>query len=486
MERFDVLIVGAGAVGCAAARELSRYRLRIGVLEKEYDVAAGTSGRNSAVVHAGFNNAPGSLMAQLCVEGSRGFGALCRELDVPLVRTGKVLVSFSDGDTETLRGLIARGERNGCEGLRLLDADELRALVPGIGGIAGMLSPRTSVFDPFLYAVALAENAAANGAAFFFGAEVLSLRRENGLFTAETPRGDFSAPVLVNAAGLASARIAAMAGAGGYRIYPCRGEYLIFEGGADLPAVPVYPAPRKGIGGLGVHLTPTTEGDVLVGPSAEYLDDPEDTGSTAAVQARLADEAVRLLPALAGRRPIASFCGIRAKQAPPGEGGFRDFVIRSEEAVPGLIDLIGIESPGLTASAPIARRVAGLVGRLIPLTEDPYFDPIHRFPPRFRELDDETRARFIAEDPAWGEIVCRCRLVTRREIADALNNPLGVRTLTALKYRTRAATGRCQSGYCLARIADVWRQELGLQPEELTLRGPGSELFAAPDRSPAP
>ena len=179
---YDVAVIGAGAVGCAIARELCAYRLKVAVLEKEYDVAAGTSGRNSAVVHAGFNNTTGSLMARLCVEGNKGFPSLYRELGVPLKKTGKVLVAFNEEDEAVLQGLIAKGEANGCEGLRMLSQEELYRRVPGVGGISGMESPNTAVFDPFLYTVALAENAAKNGARFFFGSEITKIVRDDGIF----------------------------------------------------------------------------------------------------------------------------------------------------------------------------------------------------------------------------------------------------------------------------------------------------------------
>lgn len=474
---FDVAVIGAGAVGCAIARELSAYRLDIAVIEKEYDVAAGTSGRNSAVVHAGFNNATGSLMARLCVEGNRAFPALCRDLGVPLKQTGKVLVAFTPEDEDVLRSLIAKGEANGCEGLKMLSKDELNRRVPGVGGISGMESPNTAVFDPFIYTVALAENAVKNGATFFFGAEVTSIVREDGVFRLFTPKGEFKARVLVNSAGLASAKISAMAGVGGYNIYPCRGEYLIFEKDPSLLSVPVYPAPRKGIGGLGVHLTVTTEGDILIGPSAEYIPSSDDTATTRELQTKLLNEACQLLPALEGKTPIGAYSGIRAKQAPPEKGGFYDFTVRSESAVHGLINLIGIESPGLTASVPIAKRVCKMVQNLIPAEKDPNFDPAQEKKLRFRDLDDQARQKLIESDPNWGEIVCRCRNVTKAEILAAANNPLGIRTLSGIKYRTRATMGRCSSGYCLGRIADILVTECGLSPDEIFLRSPGGKLF---------
>ena len=476
----DVIVIGAGAVGCAVARELSRYHLRVRVLEKECDVAAGTSGRNSAVVHAGFNNRPGSLMARLCVEGNRGFARVCEELSVPYRRTGKVLVAFDEEDLAILRSIILQGEKNGCEDLQLIDGGRLKELVPGIGGIGGMLSPHTAIFDPFLYCIALAENAAANGTVFHFNSEVVSIRKENGAFQIGTKSGEtYTSELLINCAGLYSARISEMAGVPGYHIYPCRGEYFILDKVADeLLQIPVYPAPKPGIGGLGVHLTPTVDGNILIGPSAEYVDDPDDCSCTARIMDQLLTEAKMLLPAIEKKHIIGAYAGIRPKQAPPDQGGYRDFVIKEEEACPGLINLIGIESPGLTASVPIARMVCGLVGEKRELIERDDFVAERKAPVRFAELSEEEQAACIARDPEYGEIVCRCQKITKREIRDAIENPLGVRSLSAVKYRAWAMTGRCSGGYCLTRIVDMLVHEYGMKPEQITYRGAGSEMFS--------
>ncbi|MBQ3125803.1 MAG: FAD-dependent oxidoreductase, partial [Clostridia bacterium] len=228
-----------------------------------------------------------------------------------------------------------------------------------------------------------------------------------------------------------------------------------------------------GIGGLGVHLTPTTKGNLMIGPSAEYIDDGEDYASTRRIMDKLFAEAKQLLPTIERRHIIGSFCGIRAKQAPPSEGGFHDFVICEKPR--NMVQLIGIESPGLTASAPIARRVAAMIaGKTQPKAD---FDPIHRFKPRFRDLPREEQQKLIEQDPDYGEIVCRCEQVTRREIRDAIENPLGARTVSSIKYRTAATMGRCQGGYCLSRIARMLIEEYGMKPEEVTLRGEGSPLF---------
>ena len=476
---FDVLIIGGGAVGCAIARELSRYDLRIALLEKEADVAAGTSGRNSAVVHAGFNNRTGSLMAQYCVEGNEGFEALCAELDVPYQKTGKLLVAFCEEELQTLEKLVQRGEENGCKGLRLIGKEELSAMAPNVGGIGAMISPNTAIFDPFRYTVALAENAVKNGVRVCLNTEVTAISKEGDLFGVETSGGTYRAAVLINAAGLSSARISAMAGVEGYRIYPCRGEYLILDriAGEQL-ALPVYPAPAAGIGGLGVHLTPTVHGNIIVGPSNEYIDDDSDYATTQAVLDKLFREAQQLLPTLQRKDIIGSYAGLRSKQAPPEEGGFRDFVIKEEEAVPGFINLVGIESPGMTASMPIAKRVTEMVRQKLAPAENPNFDPVQKGICRFAEQSDEEKARLIAEDSNYGEVICRCQQITKKEICEAIENPLGVKTIAAIKYRAWPTTGRCQGGYCLSRIVEILEQEYGMAPEEITQRGEGSELFS--------
>ena len=487
---FDAVIIGAGAVGCACARELSKYDLKTAVLEKASDAACGTSGRNSAVVHAGFNNRTGSLMARLCVEGNRHFEEACTLLDVPYRKTGKILIAFNEEDMETLRLLVRQGTENGCEGLRLVGTYEMQKLAPGIQGIGAMVSPNTAITNPFLYTIALAENACANGVQFYFRKEVVSARREgsgedptrkaDGRIVLTTADGEeFRTRYVINSAGLASADVAALFGIGGYRIYPCRGQYLILDKNVmKYCAIPAYPAPRKGIGGLGIHITPTTDGNLILGPSSEYIDDGNDCGTTAEVLNRLFTEARQILPVLKRSDIIGQYAGLRAKQSPPEEGGFRDFVIREEENFPNLISLIGIESPGLTSSIPIAKEVVKILAGKEKLKEKDGFISRRKGPVRFRELSEEEQQELIRKNPAYGEVVCRCEKVTRQEVLDAIENPLHTVTLSGIKNRTRCTTGRCQGGYCLARIAEILIHEYGYRPEDILLREEGSGLFA--------
>ena len=480
MDRIhDVIVIGAGAVGCAIARELARYDISVLVLEKECDVAYGTSGRMSGVVHAGFNNKVGSLMARLCIEGNRLFEGVCKDLDIPYRKTGKVLVAFNEDDMKALEGVMAQGKANGCEGLRLIGQDEIRKIAPGIGGIGGMLSPNTAIFDPFEFCIAHAENAIDNGVDFSFESEVKSITRKPDAFEVSTPKGKYRSKFIVNSAGLYCDKISAMLGVDDYKIYPCRGQYYILDKiASDLLSVPAYPVPRPGIGGLGIHLTPTIDGNIIIGPSAEYQNDADDYSTTPDVMEQLFSEAKALLPAIERRHIIGNYCGIRPKQAPPGEGGFRDFVIKEEEKCPGLINLIGIESPGFTAAVPISFMVRDILAEHIKLTPKASFNPIRKGHIRFRELPREEQEKLIASDPEYGEIICRCQNVTRREIRDAIENKVGARSISSIKYRAWATTGRCNGGYCLAKITDMLIHDYGMKPEEITYRGKGSEMYS--------
>lgn len=472
---FDIIIIGAGSVGCAIARELSRYNLKVGVLEKESDVAFGTSGRNSAVVHAGFNNKPGSLMAKLCVEGNNGFEVLCKDLDVPYNKCGKLIVAFDDADIETLHDIINKGAKNGCKGLKLLNKEELNKLLPGVGGIAAMLSTNTAIFNPFLYTVALAENAVKNGVSFYFNQEILSIKKED-FFYIKTKETCYRTKYLINSAGLFADKISEMAGIPGYHIYPCRGEYLILDKTEELP-LPVYPAPKKGIGGLGVHLTPTTDGNIIIGPSAEYIAEKDNYSSTKPIIDKLFNEAKQLFPSLKATNVIGSYCGIRPKLAPPEEGGFHDFIIKEEPNKEGFINLIGIESPGLTASMPIAFMVRDIIAKHINIIPKNNFIPTRKGIVRFRELSLTEQEQLIKTDSEYGDIICRCQKITKHEIREAIENPLGVKTISSIKYRAWPTTGRCNGGYCLPKIAAMLVDEYGMRPEEISYRSIGSEMF---------
>ncbi len=497
---YDVIIIGSGVVGSAIARELSRYALKIAVLEKELDVCTETSGRNSAVLHAGFNNKPGSLMAKLCVEGNLGFDRAAQELDVPFRRTGKVVVGFDDEDLAGLKALKEQGDRNGCPGLELIGREKIKSLAPCIDGEFALYSPMTGILNPFIYTIALAENAHRNGAAYFFGHTVTDIRRigqeyeirtqgpasnsqaelpQDSLPQDSLPQAElFRTRWVINSAGLYSDVIARMLGNEDYTIYPCRGEYFILDRklGPFLP-MPAYPVPNAKAGGLGIHLTPTIDGTILIGPSAEYIDDRDDYASTQQVMDLLIAQGARIFPPLRADAVIRSYTGIRPKLAGKTTGGYADFVIEERGTHSQAINLIGIESPGLTSSLPIARRIIDMIAQKEDLKPNPDFDPRRQGILCFKDQPRDTRGELIRQDPNYGEIICRCETVTRAEILAAIHNPLGVRTMSGIKVRTRAMMGRCQGGYCQTRIAGLLMEEKNLLPEEVLYARESSNLF---------
>lgn len=467
---YDCLIIGAGVVGSAIARELSRYCLNIGVLEKEPDVCCETSARNSGVLHAGFNNKPGSLMARFCVEGNRMFDQIAKELDIPYKRTGKLIVGFNEDDRKRLEQMKATGDKNGVPGLELIDKEKIHEIAPLVDGEFAMWSPSTAILDPFQYTVGLAENAAKNGVSFFFSHEVTAIETdEDGIYTVTTTKGSFRSRWIVNSAGLGSAKISTMLGIDEYTIYPCRGEYFILDQkiGPMLP-VPAYPVPNPKEGGLGIHLTPSIDGNVFIGPSSEYIESDDDYSVTQHTMDLLIKDGSRIFPYLKKESFIRNFAGIRPKLAPKEEGGYHDFVIeRRDEIAPHAINLVGIESPGLTSAVPISKEVVRLIEEVETLKTNPNFDPIRRRTETFRDKTPDEQAELIRQNPDYGDVICRCENITRAEILSAIHNPLGVHTVTGVKYRCRAMMGRCQGGYCQAKISELLMQETGTKKEDL-------------------
>lgn len=475
---YDVLIIGSGVVGSAIAREMARYKLRIGVLEKELDVCCETSGRNSGVLHAGFNNKPGTLMAKFCVEGCLAFDQTARELDIPFRRTGKLVVGFDDHDRTGLDALKNQGDANGVPGLEIVGRETVSRLAPSIRGDFALYSPMTGILNPFLYTIALAENAYQNGVEFFFDHEVTGLRKQNGIFYVQSSQGIFLTRRVINCAGLFADQIARMAGISDYTIYPCRGEYFVLDKkmGPLLP-LPAYPVPNTRAGGLGIHLTPTVDGNILVGPSTSYIDEKTDYATTRMIMDELIADGKKLFPALNEADIITSFSGVRPKLVSKEQGGYADFVIEQRPDIPGFINLVGIESPGLTSSMPIARYVIEMIAQDEDLLPNMFFNPQRQGITCFREQTAERQIELLQENPDYGKIVCRCENITQAEVIAAINNPLGVSTLAGIKNRSRAMMGRCQGGYCQIRITELIMSQKQKQAADVILSRRQSHMF---------
>lgn len=474
---YDVLIIGGGVVGSAVARELTRYDLKIGVLEKNLDVCFETSGRNSGVVHGGFAYDTGSLKARLCLEGNRMMEQLSDELGFRFQRCGKVLVGNTQEDMENLKKTMAQGEKNGCSGLELIDEEELHRLVPAVVGKFAMFSRNSGILDPFQYTVGLAENACENGADYYLDTEVTDISRdEEGQYLLTTGRGEFRCRWVVNSAGLGCGRISDMLGITGYHIIGSKGDYIILDKrtGPLLP-MPVYPVPSNTY--MGIHVTNTTDGNVIIGPNAETVSDFSYYGVPQKNMDYLAESAGTLWPCIHKPDYIRNYSGILPKWV-DDSGAIQDFKIEiRDEIAPRAVNLVGIESPGLTAAVPIARYAIGLMLERETFRPNPAFSPRRKGIVRFAEQTDEEKSRLIRENPDYGEVVCRCEKVTKAELLQAIHNPLGACTVAGIKLRTRSMMGRCQGGYCQMRIARMLEEELGMKETEIRYERQGSQMF---------
>lgn len=476
--RYDVIIIGGGVVGSAIARELARYQLHIAVLEKNLDVCFETSGRNSAVLHGGFAYDPGTFKARFCVEGNAEFDQVAKELDVPFKRTGKVLVGNTPADMESLKKTMETGAINGARQLQIIDDAKLHELVPAVIGKFALWSPTSGIMDPFLYTVALAENAAHNGVDYHFDAEVTGIRRVGDVYHLETSKqGEFTAKWVVNSAGLGCGKISEMLGLTGFKVIGSKGDYIILDKkvGPLLP-MPVYPVPSNTY--MGIHVTPTVDGNVTVGPNAEQvsLDGEPYYGVPQRNMDFLAESANTLWPCIRKEDQIRNYCGILPKWV-DDNGVIQDWKIELDDRAPNTVNLVGIESPALTAALPIARYVVSLIESKMPLTKKADFDPVHKGIKRFASCTNEERAALIAENPDYGELICRCEEVTKAELLQAIHNPLGCHTMVSVKLRTRAMMGRCQGGYCQMRLAEFIQKETGCAPEEILYNRTGSQVF---------
>ena len=469
---YDVIVIGGGAVGCATARELSRYDLRVALCEKGEDVCVGTSKANSAIVHAGFDAMPGTKKAQFNVAGSRMMESLSRELDFSYRRNGALVLCFNQKDLPRLEELRERGEKNGVEGLRIVSGDELHALEGALSpeAVAALYAPTSAIVCPFGMTIALAENAAQNGVEFFLDSPVTSIVRRDGLY--EITAGDkvFETRTVVNAAGVYSDTLHNMVCEHKLSIVPRSGEYcLLDKKDGHLVERTVFQLPGKF--GKGVLVTPTVHGNLLIGPTAVDRSDKDATNTTADGLAYAIEMAGRSVPNLPMRDTITSFCGLRAHL----EGESDDFIIG--ESTDGFFDAVGIESPGLSSAPAIGQYLAQCVAQKLDATEKLTFVPTRKDIPHLRELPFEERQALVRENAAYGNIICRCEQISEGEIVDAIHRAPGARSLDGVKRRVRAGMGRCQGGFCSPRVMEILSRELGIAQTELTKSGGDSKLL---------
>ena len=469
---YDVIIIGAGVSGSAVARELSRYKIKVGVLEKEEDVCSGTSKANSGIVHAGYDAAEGSLMAKLNVRGNEMMEALARDLDIPFKRTGSLVICLREGDRSQLQALYERGGRNGVPGLRILEREELKDMEPNISdeACAALYAPTAGIICPFELNIAMAENAAMNGVEFRFNTEVQDLKPTEKGWEIHTSQGVCETRYVVNAAGVYADVFHNIVSKNKIHITPRRGDYCLLDKSAGSHVGrTIFALPGKY--GKGVLITPTVHGNLLVGPTAVDIEDKEGTNTTKEGLDEIIKKAGMNIKNLPMKQVITSFAGLRAH-----EDG-HEFLIGEVEDARGFIDCAGIESPGLTSSPAIGEMVGNLLRDKMNLEEKEDFISIRKGVLNPDTLDREQRNLLIQEKPEYGNIVCRCEMITEGEIIDAIQRPLGARSLDGVKKRTRVGMGRCQTGFCSPKTMEILARELHIPISEVTKSGGDSGII---------
>ncbi len=469
---YDVVIIGCGVVGASAAYELARYKLRVAVLEAAADIAAGTTKANSAIIHAGYDPEPGTLMARLNVEGNRLTGEICEKLQVPFKRVGSLVVAFSPEQLPTLRTLYDRGCKNGVPGLRLLSGEEARAMEPGLSEevCGALLAPSAGIIDPWGFAIAMAETAVRGGVELRRDCPVTGIEDTGAGFVLHTPAGDVAARFVLNAAGVDADRVHEMLEPNDWQTLPSRGEYYLLDKSEhDRVSRVIFQCP--GPEGKGVLVAPTIHGNLICGPNAEAVEDRLDLGNTAAGMAEVRAKASRSVPGVEWRQNIRNFAGLRANTTRS------DFIIEESKAHPGFIDLAGIKSPGLSSAPAIAKMAAEMLAAGgLALEPDPDFVD-KREHIVFKNLSAEEKNELIRKDPRYGRVVCRCETITEGEIVAALHSPIPPRSINGVKRRCNAGMGRCQGGFCGPRVQEIIARELGIDQAEVLLEQAGSTIL---------
>ena len=474
MKKTDVVIIGAGAVGSALARELSKYQLDVTVVEKNSDLGGDSSKSNSAIIHTGYDAAPGTLESQLVVAANPMYDEICKDLDIPFKRIGAVLPAFTDEQMEQLPAIKHKAMMNRVYDVEYKTAAEMLELEPELNPEVkgGLYIPRESIIDPFLFCIALAENAADNGVKFELATKVIGIEQKDGaVTTVKTDKGDIECKYVINAAGLYCDEVASFVGKNTYTVTPRKGQFYILDKKTSCQVkMIVLPIPTKVT--KGKLMCPTMHGNMLVGPTAEDMLDKTDKSTNAEGLESIATEVRRMIPRVNLRDTITQYSGLRAQRNPEGLN------IDMYDDLKGYVNISGVRSTGLTNSVAVASYVVDLLIQSgMKATPKQDYIKTRKGTPHFAELSAEEKAELIAKDPRYGNVICRCETITEGQICDAIHRTLGATTVDGVKRRVRAGMGRCQGGFCGPRVIEIIARELGVSPDEVCKNDKGSEML---------
>ncbi len=471
MAKTDVVIIGAGAVGCAIARELSKYHTDVMVVDMRDDVGGDASKSNSAIIHTGYDAAPGTLESQLVVAANPMYDQLTKELDVPFERIGAILPAFTEEQYEKLPEIKEKAFRNHVYDVEFLSKEEILEKEPNLNPEVkgGLYIPRESIIDPFILVQALAENACENGVRFSLNTKVTGITVKDGKVKAvETTSGTIETKYVINAAALHCDEIAEMVGKADYYVQARRGQFYILDKNTSCKVQNiVLPIPTKVT--KGKLMTPTIHGNMLVGPTAEDLDDKVNVSTTKEGLDSILADVRKMIPGVNIKDTITQYSGLRPNRKPEG------LHVDVYEDLEGYVNISGVRSTGLTLCVAMGKYIAERLkqcGMELELKTD--FKAKREGIPCFREMTAEEKEAIIEKNPLYGTIVCRCETVTEGEIVDAIRRPLGARTVDAVKRRVRAGMGRCQGGFCGPKVIEILSRELGVEPCEIDKNLKGS------------
>ena len=470
--QYDVVVIGAGVVGALISLELSKKDIRVAILDKCNDVAMGTTKANSAIVHGGFDAANGTLKAKLNVRGTALMPQLCADLAVPYRNNGSLVLAFSEEEMEHVHTLYERGQKNGVPRLSVIDKAAVKAMEPHVSDevVGALLSETAGIVCPYELTIAATEVAVTNGVEFLRNCAVESIQANNDGFVLSTTCGEIEASYVINAAGVHADDVARMIGDDSISIIARKGEYYLLDKSYGYIADhTLFQCPTKM--GKGVLVTPTVDGNLLIGPSALDVEDKDDVDTTAEGLSFILEKAKKTVPELNTRGAITSFAGMRAHPVTD------DFIIGFSEKNDCFLNVAGIESPGLSAAPAIAEMVRDLLTEKAALSEKAQYKTKRTPPVRFRHMSKAEREALIAKNKAYGRVICRCETITEGEILDAIHAPAGARDVDGVKRRTRAGMGRCQGGFCGSKVLEILARELNVPMNDITKFGGASKIL---------